>query len=467
MRERRPAPPALPPGSRFALQVDGLASGGDGVGRHGGIAVFAPQAAPGDVLRVEVTAGAARHARARILSVERPGPDRVAPPCPVVGACGGCAWQHLRYDAQLQWKRTLVVEALRRLGHVEEPDALVHPTLPADPPWRYRHKMAVPFGPPPRPGLPPRAGFFAARSHDIVPFEECVIQHPALDRALRESRRLAASLNVPVYDERTGRGELRHLVGRASHGGGRVLLCLVTARPEPRWAAPLASGLMAALPECAGVVLNVHAGPGSAILGPETRPLLGETRLVEELDGLRFLVSAPSFFQVSPVQAAALYRTAVAQADPPAGGSAFDLYAGVGTLSLYLARRAGAVEAVEDVPAAVADGRRNAEANGQGARVRFHCGPAEEIVPRLVAAGARPDVAVLDPPRRGATEPVLAAVAAAAPRRVVYVSCNPATLARDIGILEASGYRLAEVRPVDMFPQTPHVECSALLERRS
>jgi 23S rRNA (uracil1939-C5)-methyltransferase len=461
----RPAGDGPAPGSRFSLAIDGLASGGDGVGRHGGIAVFVPQSAPGDRLEVEVTLAAARYARARIRRVLRPGPDRVAPPCPVVAECGGCAWQHLRYEAQLAWKRTLVVEALRRLGHVQGPEALVAPTLPAEVPWRYRHKMAVPFAPGAGPGAPPRAGFYAARSHEIVPFESCAIQHPSLDRALAAARRLVAQLGVPVYDERTRRGDLRHLVGRVSRSGGGLLLCLVTARPAPPWARALAEGLMASLPECVGVVLNVNRSPGSAILGPETRPLAGATRLVEELDGLRFLVSAPSFFQVSPLQAAALYRTAVGQASPTRGETVFDLYAGVGTLSLYLGREAGAVEAVEEVPAAVADGRQNAGENGLGAAVRFHCGPAEEVVPRLLAAGARPGAVVLDPPRRGAAEAVLRAIAAAAPARVVYVSCNPATLARDVGLLQAAGFRLAEVRPVDMFPQTPHVECSALLVR--
>jgi len=557
-------PPAdLPaPGDRLTLTVDSLAAEGDGVARHGALAVFIPQSAPGDCLEVEVTETAARFARARIISVLRPGPDRIAPPCPVYQDCGGCTWQHLSYPAQLQWKRTVVVEALRRLGQIPSPEPLVRDTLAADPPWRYRHKMAVPFAPPldggswapahpaaprPRPsgapspapatrppasgpfappgragpvprgapaatpaarppgsvpfappgrggsaprgarsapasapgsrrpvsvpfapprrlGVPLQAGFYARRSHRIVPFETCAIQHPLLDRALAETLRLAAHLDVQAYDERTRRGDLRHLVGRVSRSTGELLLCLVTARPDFPEGRPLAEGLMAAIPECVGVMHNINGAPGNAILGRSTRTLAGRDHLIEELDGLRCLVSAPSFFQVSPAQAAHLYQIAARQADLRADDIAFDVYAGVGTLSLYLARAAGAVEAVEEVPEAVRDGRRNAAAN-DAHNVRFHLGAAEEVVPTLVARGIRPAVVVLDPPRKGAAEVVLEAIARARPRRVVYVSCNPATLARDTLRLAAAGYRVAEVQPVDMFPQTAHVECSALLER--
>jgi len=462
---RRPVPDAAPaPGERITVDVDALAAEGDGVARYANLAVFIPETAPGDRVEAEVTETAARFARARVISVLRPGPGRIAPPCPIYAECGGCTWQHLDYAAQLRWKRTIVVEALRRLGHVADPEALVADTLPADPPWRYRHKMAVPFAPPGRPGDPPRAGFYAARSHRIVPLEACAIQHPLLDRALGETRRLAGALGVEAYDERTRRGDLRHLVGRVSHSTGRLLLCLVTARAEFPPASELARGLMGALPECAGVVQNINGAPGNAILGRTTRTLAGSDHLVETLDGLRFLVSAPSFFQVSPAQASVLYRTAVRQAAVRRDEVAFDVYAGVGTLSLYLARTAGSVEAVEEVPEAVQDGRRNAAAN-KAAHLRFHLGAAEEVVPTLVARGSRPDVVVLDPPRKGAAEVVLAAVARARPGRIVYVSCNPATLARDVERLAAGGYRLHQVQPVDMFPQTAHVECSALLVR--
>lgn len=457
---------SVAPGDRVQLSITSLAAEGDGVGRLGNLTIFVPQAAPGDRLEVEVVEVAARFARARILALRRAGPDRVVPPCPIFSDCGGCAWQHLTYPAQLGAKRAIVVEALRRLGHVAAPEELVRDVIPADPPWRYRHKMAVPFAPSLTSGVmaPPLAGFYAARSHRIVPFEACAIQHPLLDLALAETVRLCPRLGVSAYDPRTRRGDLRHLLGRVSHGTGSLLLCLVTARDRFSEGAAMAEALMTAIPACVGVVQNVHGGPGNAILGRTTRVLRGSAHITELMDGLQFLISAPSFFQVSPIQAARLYAVAVRQAAPDAGQTVFDLYAGVGTLSLFLARHAGQVHAVEEVADAVHDGRRNAAANGMPS-LRFHLGAAEDVLPALITQGFRPDSMVLDPPRKGVAASVLAAIARAAPKRVVYVSCNPATLARDVEILTQAGYALQEVQPVDMFPQTAHVECSALLLR--
>ncbi len=450
-------------GSQIELDITSLAAEGDGVGRYGNLAVFVPQAAPGDRLLVRVNVLAARHVRAAIVRVLSPAADRTAPPCPIYQECGGCTWQHLAYPTQLEWKRTIVVEALRRLGQVRGAEELVRPVLPADPPWRYRHKMAVPFAPPLGRGKPVQAGFFAPRSHRIVPMESCLIQHPLLDRVLAETLTLVSAFGVPAYDERTRRGALRHLLARVSSDGAQVLVALVTAQDAFPWGRALAEGLMARVPGCVGVVQNINTAPGNAILGRQTRPLAGNEHLLETLDGLRFLISAPSFFQVSPAQAARLYRVAVGQARLTATDRALDLYAGVGTLSLFLAREAAAVDAVEEVPEAVRDGRRNAELNTAD-NLRFHQGLVERVLPALVRAGLRPDVAVLDPPRRGVDQQVLAVLGTARPRRIVYVSCNPATLARDVRLLAGSGYALVEVRPVDMFPQTAHVECSALLE---
>ncbi len=452
---------------RVEVEITSLGSEGDGVGRSGEMAVFVPGTVPGDLVSATVLESHARFLRADLDQVLRPSALRAVPACPVFGRCGGCSWQHMSYEGQLAWKRRLVVEALVRLGHVTDAEDLVRPTLPSPSPWRYRHKMAVPFAPG-RHGKP-IAGFYAVRSHAVVPFEECLIQHPALDRTLAAVLQLAAHLRIAVYDPRTRRGNLRHLVARASHGKGEVLACLVTAHPDFPEGPALARSLIREVPEVVGVVHNIQGSPGNAILGADTRPIVGADHLIEELDGLRFAVSAPSFFQVAPAQASRLYRVAVEQAGLVGGESAFDVYAGVGTLSLFLAAGGATVEAIEEVPAAVRDGRHNASLNVQrlgDGRVRFHLGRAESVVPSLVARRLRPEVVVLDPPRKGAAPEVLAAIGSAAPDRVVYVSCNPATLARDIELLGEHGYRPQEVQPVDMFPQTAHVECAALLVRR-
>lgn len=450
-------PPARPqPPSPIVVAIDALAAGGDGVGRLAdGRAVFVPQAAPGDRLRLEVTELRPSYARGRIVEVLQPGPGRVAAPCPVYAGCGGCQWQHLDYALQLQWKRRLVVEALERLGGLA--GVRVHDCLPCDPPWAYRHKVAVPFA---LRGGRTVSGFYAPASHTVVEFPSCAVQHPALEEVVAAVRRRVAEHHVPGYDETRGAGVLRHLVARASHDSGEVLAVLVTAGDDRL---PWAAGLMRDVPRLAGVLQNVNPLRTNAVFGPRTRLLAGRDHLVERLDGLRFLVSARSFFQVSPVQAGRLYRTALAYAAPGPGDVACDLYAGVGTLALYLARRASRVEAVEEVADAVADARRNAAANGL-TNVRFHAGRVEE---RLADLGQRIDVAVLDPPRKGCDAAVLETLARLAPRRLVYVSCNPATLARDLGRLAGLGYAAAEAQPVDMFPQTAHVECVVRVERRS
>lgn len=452
------------PGDRLQLEITSLATEGDGVGRTGDFAVFVPRTAPGDRVEVEVTESHASYARARLRRLLVSSPLRASAPCAVYESCGGCTWQHLAYAAQLEWKRTLVVEALRRIGHVAEPEALVAPTLAADPPWRYRHKMAVPFA---LEGGRPVAGFYANRSHRIVPFLNCPIQHPALDAVLASVRRQVSRLHVSLHDPRTGHGDLRHLVARVSCSTGKVLACLVTARPAFPQGVDMADQLMREVPAVIGVVQNVQGAPGNAILGRQTRLLRGSDHLTEELDGLHFEVSAPSFFQVSPAQAARLYMVAVQQAALTSGQNAFDLYAGVGTLSLFLARSGATVEAVEEVPDAIRDGRRNLALNRDVSLgpVRFHLGQAESALPQLLASGRHPDAVVLDPPRRGASAGVLSCIAEVHPPRIVYVSCNPATLARDIEILTTRGYVLREVQPVDMFPQTAHVEAAALLVR--
>jgi 23S rRNA (uracil1939-C5)-methyltransferase len=402
--------------------------------------VFVPGAAPGDRLRVRLVERHSRYARARIVEVLRPGPDRVAPPCPVFGRCGGCQWQHLRYAAQLHWKREIVREAFRRIGRL--PEAPVAPVLAAPHPWRYRHKTAVPMG----------IGFYAPGSHEVVPWTECLIQHPLLDRVVAAVR----ELRLPPYDERTGGGLLRHVVARCNLAGDQAVVALVVNADTLPDEEGLARRLLAAVPELRGVVKNVHTRPGNAILGPRSEVLAGEDAIREEVDGLRFRVSVTSFFQVNPAQAAVLHRLAAAAAGR--GAHALDLYAGVGAIALRLASGFARVTAVEAVDAAVADARRNARDNGID-NVAFVCGRVEDL--ELPAA----DAVVLDPPRKGVEPAALRAIAARRPPRVVYVSCDPATLARDCRHLVDAGWSLREVQPLDMFPQTAHVECVALLVR--
>lgn len=458
---------AVPPARRgdvVELDVTGLALEGLGVARHQGFVVFVPHAAPGDRVRVRIAQVRQRYAEAELLEVVSPGPDRVPPPCPAFGRCGGCALQHLDYRAQLEWKRRWVVDALERIGGLRGVE--VEPVVPSDPPWSYRNKAVVPIR---QQGSRLRLGFYARGSHRLVPFPDggCGIQHPRVREALAAVARWLGGpgRGLTAFDPATARGILRHVLVRVGRRTGEVLVGVVATRPFAG-REDLAAALAREVPGLVGVVLNLNRQWINAVLGPEQRVLLGRDHLVDELGGLRFRVSLASFFQVNPAQAERLYGLALDEALPAAEGWLVDAYSGTGTLALLAARRLGArgrVTAVELDPAAVADAEANARLNGiEG--VEFLRAAAEEVLPALAArAGDPPAAVLLDPPRKGCAPAVLEACLRLRPRRIAYVSCNPATLARDLARLHAGGYRLRRVVPFDMFPQTAHVEVLASL----
>ncbi|MEB3329843.1 MAG: 23S rRNA (uracil(1939)-C(5))-methyltransferase RlmD [Candidatus Sericytochromatia bacterium] len=460
--------PALRPGDRVRLEVEALVGGGEGLGRTDGMAVFVPLSVPGDVVEARVISTKPGYARALVEAVVQPSPDRVQPPCPVFGRCGGCQWQVVAADAQLRWKTALVAEALTRLGGLEAASVL-RPCLPSPEPWHYRNKVHWAVT---RDAEGWRVGLYEPRSHAIVEAEACAIQHPLLTRAQDAVRALLTEFDPPPYDEQRGTGFLRSAFAKVGHRTGEVMLGLVARKPELRREKEWIAAARRLLPELTTFVLNVNPGSGNKLLGAETRTLFGPGAIVESLGaGLRLTISPLSFFQVNGAAVEVLYEEVVRACDLPGEPAAegprwVDAYGGTGAIALYLAARgAGHVTGLEVVGAATADARANAAANGLAGRTTFHTGRVETLLPGLIARGERPDGVVLDPPRKGCEPAVLEALLAAAPRRVVYVSCNPATLARDLRVLVAGGYRLTHVQPVDMFPQTSHVECVARLER--
>ncbi|MBX6376979.1 MAG: 23S rRNA (uracil(1939)-C(5))-methyltransferase RlmD [Clostridia bacterium] len=444
------------------VHVEALAAGGDGVARHGGRVVFVRGGVPGDRVRVRVVEEHPRYLRAEVQEILAASPRRVAPPCPVAGRCGGCPWQHVAYAEQLRWKRQIVVDALERIGGLRSAP-VAEPVGMAEP-WAYRNKAALPFA---VAGERLVLGFYARGTHRVVPVDTCAVQHPLVNRVLGAVRGLAAEHRLTAYDEATGTGLLRHLVVRVSFTTDEALACLVINAPAFPGERDLAAALLAAVPGLAGVVKNVNLSRGNAIFGPHTEALAGRDHVMEVVGGMSFRVSATSFFQVNTLQAERLYDLALAAAAPEPVAAAVDVYCGTGTLACLLARRARRVWGIESHPAAVADARANARTNGLTG-IEFRLGPAEGEVPRLAREGVRADAVILDPPRKGCDAAVLDAVPALAPRRLVYVSCNPATLARDLARLVATGrYRLVSVQPVDLFPHTPHVEVVAALEAAS
>ncbi len=450
--------PPVRPGQSIEVPIHGIGHDGEGVGRYEGLTIFVPGGAPGDRLVARVSEVKKNYARASLVKVLEPSPHRVAPPCPVVGECGGCQLQHIAYPAQLDLKRQQVVDAITRVGKLE--GVTVHPTLGMDQPWQYRNKAQFPMG---YVGGKVVAGFFAPGTHRIIDIDQCEIQHPLGNQIMAEVKALARIYKVRIYDERTHSGVLRHVVARVGRGTGEALAVLVTNGREFPFGEEIAQGLMERIPGLVGVVQNVNPIQTNVILGRENRLLAGRDYVTDHIGEYQFNISPVSFFQVNPVQTEVLYGKALEYAALTGKETVLDIYCGIGTISLFLAKRAHRVIGVEWVREAVADARENAERNGVG-NVEFIAGDAALEMPRLAEEGVRADVIVLDPPRKGCDEPVLEAMARVRPDRIVYVSCNPASLARDLGRLQALGYRTVEVQPVDMFPHTAHVECVARLE---
>jgi 23S rRNA (uracil1939-C5)-methyltransferase len=441
------------------IEIDDVGAEGQGIGKYQGYAVFVPGALPGERARVHIVKAGKAFGVGKLLEVVRTSADRVVPPCPAFGRCGGCTLMHLSYEAQLKYKQNRVRQALRRIGGLTDPAVL--PVWGMGQPWRYRNKGAFCAGT--DAAGAPALGLYAARSHRIVPVDDCAIEHAGCADALRAVSTWVRASGVSCYDENSGRGLLRHVVVRTSTVGD-VMVIICTNGDRLPGAAALANGLKAEVKGLRSVVQCVNRGRTNVILDGPVRTVWGEGVIREALSGLRLELSPRAFFQVNPEQAAKLYAHAVALAQPEGDSLILDAYCGIGAIGLLAARAGARVVGVECVEEAVRDAERNAALNGIG-NARFVCGLTELVIPEMLASGEKPDAVILDPPRKGCEPALLGAVADAGIARVVYVSCNPATLARDMAILHESGYTPGPVQPVDMFPHTAHVETVVLMSR--
>ena len=444
-------------GDSLVLAVDDLAFGGEGVGRVDGYVVFVRGGVPGDRVRVKLVEARSRFGRAVIESVETPSPDRVEAPCAYFGRCGGCRLQHLSYPAQLAFKAKQVRDCLERIGGLGE--FAMRPILAAPDQYGYRNKMEFTVA------LGPVIGLHQADRYDVVlDIERCWLQSDTMNRLLDELRREARARALSVYDQASGEGLLRFVSLREGRRTGEAMVNIVATTPDIEPLGALAERLAARVPATASVVLNVNAKKASVAVGTEEHLLLGRDHIRESLGGLAFQVSANSFFQTNTAQAERLFAVVEEACALEGGETVLDLYSGTGAISLLLARRCRRVYGVEVAEAAVADAVRNARENGIE-NCTFLSGEVRHVLPTLMRDGVSAEVVVADPPRAGFHPKALLALAALAPARLVYVSCNPATLARDLGDLVRQGYRLEWVQPVDMFPQTPHIEAVARLAR--
>lgn len=444
-------------GQEITLRIDRLAYGGSGVGRVDGYVVFVPLTAPGDLVRARVTKAKRTFAEADLVEVLEPGPDRTHPPCPYFGPCGGCSMQHLTYAAQVRTKEQIVRESLERLAGLR--DLEIRPILPAPHPYHYRNKMEFSFHPEAVLGLHERGRF-----DRILGIDRCLLPSPLVSEILREVKAFVQSRRLPLYDNRTHQGVLRHLVVREGTRTGQVMVGIVTA-PGPFPEGPeLARMLVGRHPEITSVVWVQSGALSDALRVDHLEVLHGRAFIEEELFGFRFRIGIETFFQTNPLAAEQLVRIALDLLDLQGTEVVFDLYCGVGTFTLPLAARADRAYGIEAVEAAVEAARENARRNGVG-NVEFLSGDVRRVLPSLVERIGPPDVVVLDPPRSGAGGKVMRRIGSTGPRRVLYVSCNPTTLAPDLKELLPFGYTVRVVQPSDLFPQTYHVETLVLLER--
>lgn len=445
---------AVEKGKIYRAVIEGCASSGAGVARVDGMAVFVREAIRGEVVDVLIEHVGRSAAWGRAAAVAEPSPARIVPDCPYYGQCGGCQFRHMRYEEELELKRARVEDALSRLGGVDLPVSVIHGAAEQT---RYRNKVQFPVS-------PAALGYYREGTHEVVAIEDCLLQPQADTLCLKAVKRWMERFGVPAYDERTGTGLVRHLYLRTNQAG-EVLCCIVANGRSLPHAQILAQELRRDVPSLAGLVLSINTRKTNVVLGEEYRTLWGLDYLEETLCARRFRLSVPSFFQVNRAQTEVLYRRVVEFAGLTGSETVVELYCGIGTISLALAERAGQVLGVEVVPQAVEDARANAVRNGLGDKVRFFCGDAGELAARLEDEGVRPDVVVVDPPRKGLTPQVVDAVASMAPLRVVYVSCDPATLARDVKRFAQAEYLARRTEAVDLFPRTAHVESVVLLTK--
>ena len=450
-------------GDAITLAVDDLAFGGEGVGRVDGYVIFVRGGLPGDRLKVRIVEARARYGRGVIEAVETPSPDRIEAPCPYFGRCGGCRLQHLAYSAQLAFKEKQVRDCLERLGGL--PPFELRPILPAPDVYGYRNKMEFTVVPS---AAGPAVGLHAADRYDVVlDIDRCLLQSEVMNTLLAETRAEARARGLSAYEataEGGGRGLLRFVTLREGRRTGQAMVNLVAAAPDVEALTPLAEHLITRVPSTTSVMLNVNAQKASVAVGTEEHLLRGRDTITESLDGITFEISANSFFQTNTAQAERLFAVVDEACALSGAETVIDLYSGTGAISLLVARKSGHVYGIELTAAAVADAMRNARANGID-NCTFLAGEVRHVLPDLLRQGVRADVVVADPPRAGFHPKALSALATLAPARLVYVSCNPATLARDVGDLARQGYVLEWVQPVDMFPQTPHIEAVARLRR--
>jgi 23S rRNA (uracil1939-C5)-methyltransferase len=443
----------------FPLTIKRLGINGEGVGYFKRQVVFVPGALPGEEVVVEATKINPKFAEARIKKIRKKSPHRVAPPCPVYEQCGGCQLQHLKYEQQLIEKQDIVLQSLERHTKLNLDEIEVRPMIGMEDPWAYRNKSSFQVGVQKGKVL---AGLYGLNSHKLINIEQCAVQHGATTDATLKVRQILQDLHIPIYNEKTRKGIVRTIVTRVGIQSNELQVVLITTQRDLPKKELLIREITNRLPGVKSIVQNINGERTSLIFGKETATLAGSDFIQETLGDLQFELSARTFFQLNPVQTIRLYDEVKAAAGLTGVEKVVDAYCGVGTIGLWVAGQAREIRGMDIIPESIEDAKKNAARHGIK-HATYVTGKAEEWLPKWTKEGWRPDVVIFDPPRTGLDGSLLQTLLKVKPKKIVYVSCNPSTLARDIQTL-SSKYKVEYIQPVDMFPQTAHCEAVSLLE---
>lgn len=444
------------------ILIEDISSSGEGIGHFHGLALFVKDTVTGDKVRVRIMKMKKNYGFARLLEIIEPSPHRVEARCPVAKQCGGCQLQHCSYDQQLVYKEEKIKNCLSRIGKIE--NYTMEPIIGMDNPFYYRNKAQFPVGRDKDGRIV--MGFYAGRTHSIIDTSHCYIQAPVNEEILKVVRSFMEEYKIAPYEEESHTGLVRHVLTRVGFATGEIMVCLVL-NGRKLFAHEILVDRLKEIEGMTGIVLNVNEDRTNVILGQEIICLWGQEYITDYIGDIKYEISPLSFYQVNPVQTKKLYETALSYAGLTGEEIVWDLYCGIGTISLFLARNAKQVYGVEIVPEAIEDAKRNAAINGI-TNAEFFEGAAEKVLPEKYkeSGGAmKADVIVIDPPRKGCDGELLDTIVKMEPLKVVYISCDPATLARDLRVLEDGGFKVVRVRGCDMFGETTHTECCVLLQR--
>ncbi|WP_446899860.1 23S rRNA (uracil(1939)-C(5))-methyltransferase RlmD [Clostridium sp. LBM24168] len=445
----------------YIVNIDGMGYRGEGVGKVNEFTFFVPGALKGEKVSIKAVKVNKNFAFGKLLHVIKPSPERINPACHIYKRCGGCQLQHMSYEGQLKFKKERVKDSLERIGKLQLENIEIHDTIGMENPYRYRNKVQLPVG---RFNSKLKIGFYANRSHDIIDMDSCLIQDKSADEIVKFIREWIEKYDIPIYDEKTNRGIIRHIMIRKAFTTNEIMVVIVTSEHKFPASDEFIEILARNIPHIVSIIQNINSTKTNVILGRRNITLWGKDTINDYIGNFKFSISPLSFFQVNPVQTEVLYNKVLEYAQLEGNEIVFDAYCGTGTISLFLSCRAKKVYGVEIIGQAIEDAKKNALENKVD-NMEFTVGKSEVVIPYLINKGIKADVIVVDPPRKGCDILLLRSIVSMLPKTIVYVSCDPATLARDLGILDQLGYRTVEVQPVDMFCQTAHVECVVKLVR--